>query len=183
MIVGTFGATCGIGATPALAAPQWNVGMTLGGVSEDATTPPIREQLHWGARGAVLLLRSRGSDMAIGPYVDVATAAFHDGDIGGGAEWLLPVRDDLPLVVSGGFFARNGEGHVWAPGWEGTLFWGSRSYNFHSSYGMAAGFFVQTRYLPGSTGQTDLVVGLQLDGEMLLLPALFIAQLLRPEAQ
>jgi hypothetical protein len=181
-LVATFGTAFGAAAAPALAAPQWNVGMTLGGVSEDATSSPIHEQLHLGARGDVLLLRSRGNDMAIGPYVDLATAAFREWDLGGGVGWLLPVRDDLPLVLSGGLFARNGEGYAWAPGLEGTLFWGSRSYNFHASYGMAAGVFLQTRYVPGSPGQTDLVIGLQMDGEMMLLPVLLIAQLLRPEA-
>lgn len=163
------------------AAPQVNVGMTFGGVVEDPASPPVHGQAHWGGRADVLFLRSRGSDMAIGPYVDLATSSFHDVDLGGGAEWLLPLRDDLPFVLSAGFFARSGEGRSWAPGLEGTLFWGSRSYNFHSLYGVALGLFAQTRYVPGPPEQTDFIFGIQMDGELMLLPSMLILQLLRPD--
>jgi hypothetical protein len=172
-----------LGALDARAAPQASLGMTFGGVVEDVTTPPVHGQAHWGGRGDVLFLRSRGSDMALGPYVDVATSSFHDADVGGGLEWLLPVRDDLPFVLSGGFFARTGEGRAWAPGVEGTVFWGSRSYNFHSWYGLAAGLFAQTRYLPGSPEQMDMVFGIQIDGEILLMPSMLILQLFRSDAR
>jgi hypothetical protein len=167
----------------AQAAPQASFGMTFGGVAEDVTTGPPRGQVHWGGRGDLLLLRSRGYDMAIGPYVDVATSSFHDVDVGGGAEWLLPVRDDLPFVLSAGFFARDGEGRSWTPGFEGTVFWGSRSYNFHSWYGLAAGLFAQMRDVPGSPEQTDVVFGIQVDGEIILMPSMLILQLLRTDSQ
>lgn len=117
--------------------------------------------------------------MAIGPYIDAATAGFHDADLGGGAEWLIPVRDDLPLVLSSGAFARNGDGRSWTPGLESTVFFGSRSYNFHSWYGLAAGLFVQSRWLPSSPATLDLVFGLQIDGELLALPAVFLFEALR----
>lgn len=139
--------------------------------------------VHWGGRADVLFLRSRGTDMAVGPYIDVATSSFHDVDAGGGVEWLLPVRDDLPFVLSAGAFARSGEGLSWAPGLEGTLFWGSRSYNFHSWYGMATGLFAQTRYLPGSPERADLVFGIQVDGELLLMPSILILSLIRHDRQ
>jgi hypothetical protein len=163
------------------AAPQANVGMTFGGVAEDVTTGPPHGQVHWGGRADVLFLRSRGSDMALGPYVDAGTSSFHDFDAGGGLSWLLPVRDDLPFVLSAGFFTRTGEGWNWAPGAEGTLFWGSRSYNFHSWYGIALGLFAEAKYLPGSreqTEQTDLVFGIHMDGEVMLMPSMLILQLL-----
>lgn len=155
------------------------MGTTIGGVLEDVNTGDLHGQAHWGGRADVLFLRSRGTDMAIGPYVDVATSSFHDVDAGGGAEWLLPVRDDLPLVLSAGAFVRNGEGRAWAPGLEGTLFWGSRSYNYHSWYGMAVGLFAQARYLPGAPSQADVVFGVQIDGELLVMPSLLLLGLAR----
>jgi hypothetical protein len=109
----------------------------------------------------------------------VATASFHDLDLGGGAEWLIPVRDDLPLVLSAGAFSRNGDGRAWSPGVEGTVFFGSRSYNFHSWYGLAAGLFMQSRWLPSSPSTLDLVFGAQIDGELLVLPALLIYEAIR----
>jgi hypothetical protein len=168
-----------VGAPDAFADPQASLGMTIGGEIEDVGHGGPRGAVHWGGRADVLLLRSRGRDMAIGPYIDAATESFHDYDAGGGIGWLLPVRDELPLVLSAGAFARNGEGRSWSPGLEGTLFWGSRSYNFHSWYGLAAGLFAQVRYLPSAPQQTDLVLGLQIDGEILLMPSMLILGLLR----
>ena len=110
--------------------------------------------------------------MALGPYADLATAGFHDVDLGGGVEWLLPVTDDIPIVLSGGGFARDGAGRSWAPGVEGAVFLGSRSFNFHSWYGLAIGAFAQTRWIPASPSTLDLVMGLQLDAELLVLPVL-----------
>ncbi len=130
--------------------------------------------LHLGARGDVLFLRRHNGEMALGPYVDGATAGFRDVDLGGGLEWLLPLTSDVPLVLSAGGLARDGDGRQWAPGVEGTLFMGSRSFNFHSWYGLAAGAFVQTRWIPASPSTVDVVVGVQLDLELLALPALFV---------
>jgi hypothetical protein len=156
------------------------VGLTIGAEAENAVGPdPLHGAFHLGGRGSVLFLRNRGSDMAIGPYIDAATASFHDVDLGGGAEWLIPIRDDLPLVVSGGAFARNGDGRAWAPGVESTVFFGSRSYNFHSWYGLAAGLFLQTRWVPASPSTMDTVFGLQIDGELLALPWVFLFEALR----
>jgi hypothetical protein len=160
--------------------PQVSVGLTVGAEVKDAVGPSKTVgAFHLGGRGSVLFLRNRGSDMAIGPYVDVATGAFENVDLGAGVEWLLPVRDDLPLVLSSGAFWRNGEERSWSPGMEGTVFFGSHSYNFHSIYGLAAGLFAQTRWVPASPSTLDVVFGLQIDGELLALPALLIYEAIR----
>jgi hypothetical protein len=51
---------------------------------------------------------------------------------------------------------------------------GSRSFNFHSWYGLAAGAFVQSRWIPTAPSTVDVVVGVQLDLELVVLPALFL---------
>jgi hypothetical protein len=180
-------AACGVAvvvgaiwAPDATAEPQASVGLTIGGVVQDVVGPSAASgAFHLGGRASVLLLRDRGADMAVGPYVDVATASFHDLDLGGGAEWLVPVRDDTPLVLSAGAFSRHGEGRSWSPGMEGTVFFGSRSYNFHSWYGLAAGVFAQSRWIPSSPSTLDLVFGVQIDGELLVLPALLLYEAIR----
>ncbi len=164
----------------AAADPQAALGLTAGGVVQNAFgTGGPSGAFHIGGRADVLVLRNRGSDMGVGPYVDFATASLHDVDAGAGASWLLPIRDDLPLVVSGGAFLRNGEGRTWAPGVEGTVFFGARSYNFHSWYGMANGLFVQTRWVPAYPGTVDVVFGIQLDAELLAMPSMLIISALR----
>lgn len=170
----------GSSAKDARADPQASAGLTLGGAVDNVVGAAGAEgAFHLGARGSVLFLRNRGADMAIGPYLDVATASFHNVDLGGGAEWLIPVRDDLPLVLSAGAFWREGDGRSFTPGMEGTVFWGSRSYNFHSWYGLAAGIFAQTRWIPSSPATLDLVFGVQIDAEILALPSILLFEALR----
>ena len=181
--IGLLALPAALWASDGTGAPQASLGMTLGGVLEDATSGAPHGGVHWGGRADVLFLRSRGTDMALGPYADVATSSFHDADVGGGVEWLIPVRDDLPFVLSAGALARSGEGLSWAPGLEGTLFWGSRSFNYHSWYGLAAGLFAQARYVPGSPERTDFVFGLQIDGELLLMPPMLILGLMKWQPQ
>jgi hypothetical protein len=164
----------------ARADPQASLGLTVGGVIENAVGPTApRGAFHLGARASILFLRDRGRDMALGPYVDAATAGFRSADLGGGVEWLLPVRDDLPIVLSAGSFARQGGERSWTPGAEGTVFFGSRSYNFHSWYGLAAGVFAQSRWIPSSPASVDVVLGVQIDAEIIALPFVFLFEALR----
>jgi hypothetical protein len=158
----------------ALAEPQASVGLTGGATLRDPTATDRGLSLHLGGRADVLFLRDHNGQMALGPYVDGATAGFQDVDLGGGLEWLLPLTTDVPLVVSGGGLVRNGDGRSWAPGLEGTAFVGSRSFNFHSWYGLTAGLFAQVRWVPESPSAVDLILGVQLDLEVLALPALFL---------
>lgn len=162
-------------ASPARADPQTSVGLTLGGVVRDESSG-TGGAFHMGVRGDLLLLRSSNRAMAVGPYVDVATASFHDADLGGGLGWLLPVTEDFPLLLSAGGFARDGDGRGWRPGVEGTLLVGPRSYNFHAWYGLAGGLFVQTRWVPQSPSTLDVVIGAQVDVELLALPFVFAWQ-------
>jgi hypothetical protein len=159
----------------ARAEPQASAGVTAGAVVENVEGPSgPGTSLHLGGRADVLFLRQRNGQMALGPYLDVATAGFRNSDVGGGLEWLVPLSADVPLVVSAGGLLRNGEGRSWAPGVEGTLFVGSRSYNFHSWYGLAAGLFVQTRWVPQAPQSADLVFGAQVDLELMALPVLLL---------
>jgi hypothetical protein len=156
----------------AAADPQISAGVTAGGVIEDAAGPaPPSGAFHLGARGDALLLRSSPRDPGLGPYLDVATASFHNLDLGGGLEGLLPLTGDFAAALSGGAFARDAAGG-WAPGVEGTLFVGGRSYNYDSVYGLALGLFAQTRWLPAAPSRLDVVIGAQVDAEVLVLPFL-----------
>jgi hypothetical protein len=172
VVASALGATTARGAR---ADPQTSFGVTFGAALNDAVGPrSLAPAVHLGARGDVLLLRSNPRQMGVGPYVDVATGGFESIDAGAGVSWLLPLLEDVPLVLSGGGFARNGQERTWAPGLEGTLFAGSRSFNYHSVYGMALGFFAQSRWIPASPATLDVVLGVQLDLEVLALPVLFV---------
>jgi hypothetical protein len=159
--------------THAEAAPQVSAGLTTGAALTDmrASNGP-RLAYHLGGRLDVLLLRERAGTMAFGPYIDVATAAFDTFETGGGLEWLLPAGDTAFILSAGGFARTSRFG--WEPGAAGTVFWGSRSFNYHSTYSLGAGLFLQGRYgLAGDGRQADVILGAQIDLQYLALPFLF----------
>jgi hypothetical protein len=159
-------------ATPARATPQLSGGLTTGVALTDLRANGPRVAYHLGARFDALFLRDGPREMALGPYVDVATAAFDTLETGGGVEWLIPV-DATAFVLSGGAFARK-SAFGWEPGAASTLFWGSRSYNYHSAYALGVGLFAQGRYGLGDMHQADVIGGVQIDLEYLALPFLFL---------
>jgi hypothetical protein len=165
-------AALALDAEPAEARPQITSGVTTGAAFTDVRAeygPRLAYQL--GGRLDLLLLREGPRDMAIGPYVEVTTAAFDTFEGGGGLAWLVPTGSTA-FVLSGGGFARTSR-FGWEPGLAGTLFWGSRSYNFHSMYAVGVGLFAQGRYGLGDGKQGDAILGVQLDLEYLALPFVF----------
>ncbi len=174
----SLAAAVALGATswaqPVRAAPQVSVGVTGAADLQSQGGRTTGWSFQLGGRADALFLRDHNGQMAVGPYIDGATAGFHDIDVGGGVEWLIPLTAEVPMVLSAGGLARSGDGYAWAPGVEGTVFVGSRSFNFHSWYGLAAGGFVQTRWVPATPSSQDVVVGVQMDLELIVLPALFL---------
>ena len=159
-------------ATSAAAAPQISGGVTSGVALTDlrASNGP-RVAYHLGGRFDCLFLRERAGTMAIGPYVDLATEAFDTFQGGGGIEWLVPAGDSA-FVFSTGGFGRTSRFGV-NPGVEATIFWGSRSFNYHAVYGLGVGLFAQGRWGFGDGKQTDAIFGAQVDLEYFALPFLF----------
>lgn len=159
------------------ATPQFGSGLTSGlALTEFRAKNGPRVASHVGARFDVLFLRERAGTMALGPYVDVAIAGVFDTfESGGGLEWLIPAGDTA-FILSAGAFARTSR-FGWEPGASSTLFWGSRSFNYHSSYSVGIGLFAQGRYgLSGDGKQADAIFGLQVDFEYLALPLIFLYQ-------
>ena len=164
-------------AAPAEARPQITSGVTTGAAFTDLRAdygPRVAYQL--GGRLDLLFLREAPRDMALGPYVEVTTAAFDTFEGGGGLAWLVPTGSTA-FVFSGGGFARTSR-FGWEPGVAGTLFWGSRSYNFHSTYAVGVGLFAQGRYGLGDGKQGDALLGVQVDLEYLVLPFVFVYEAL-----
>lgn len=157
---------------PADARPQITAGLTTGLALTDARAENgPRAAYHLGGRLDLLFLREGPRSMAIGPYVEMMTAAFDTFEGGGGIAWLIPTGATA-FVLSGGAFTRTSR-FGWEPGASATLFWGSRSYNFHSDYAVGVGLFAQGRYGLGDGKQADAVFGVQLDLEYLALPFVF----------
>jgi hypothetical protein len=108
------------------------------------------------------------------------THAFDELQFGGGLAVLLPVHDTFPLVLSGGLYGRRGGDDFGVePGVAGSLFWGSRSYNYHSIYGMSGGLLAQVRVGLGDSREASVVLAAQLDLALLGIPAVFLFNWIR----
>ena len=59
------------------------------------------------------------------------------------------------------------------------LFWGTRSYNFHSNYGLSAGLLGEFRYGLGDSRETSIVIAAQIDVVAISLPFLFLINAIR----
>lgn len=164
--------------TPARADPQFSAGLTLGMGGSRLRGPDPIPAFHIGARADVLFLRRSDRSMAIGPYVEALSVAFETFEVGGGVSWLIPLGEHFPLVLSAGTHARAYPGG-WEPGVHGMLFFGSRSYNFSSLYGMAGGLFVEGRWGLGDGQQADFLVGALVDFELLTLPFVLLVNAFR----
>ena len=115
--------------------------------------------------------------MGLGPYVDLGTSGFDSFESGGGLSWLIPAGS-TSFVASGGGQARVAGGTV-EPGLTWGLFWGSRSFNYHSAYGYGVGLFAQGRYGLGDSKSFDLVTGVQIDFALVALPFLLLVNAAR----
>ncbi len=165
-------------ARSAEARPQVTSGVTTGAAFTDlrAANGP-RLAYHLGARLDLLFGREGPRDLAVGPYVEILTAAFDTLETGGGAAWLVPTGATA-VVFSGGAFARKSR-FGFEPGAAATICWGARGYNYHSTYAVGAGLFAQGRYGLGGDGrQAEAVVGVQIDLEYVVLPFVFVYQAL-----
>ncbi|WP_394834091.1 hypothetical protein LVJ94_47055 [Pendulispora rubella] len=157
------------------AAPQVSVGTTVGAAVTDLRLEDgPHGAFHLGAKGDVFFLRSSERSIGVGPFAEVLTAGFDTLEAGGGLSVLLPVFSSVPVILSGGAFARRAPALDWEGGLSTTLFFGAMGYNFHSSYEMQNGLFVSARYGLGDGRQADIVFGVRLDLMLFALPAIFI---------
>lgn len=161
--------TCWAG--PGHARPQWNTGLVASGCLIGAGDAAFERVAFCGqARGDVLFFRERTFDVGLGPYLALGTAAFDDLRVSTGLSALLPVIEDFPVVFSLGALARDG-GHF---GLSSSLFWGLRSYNFHSGYNLAFGVSLAGERTFGGEPSNAISLGVQVDGMVLVLPFLLL---------
>jgi hypothetical protein len=165
----------------ASAEPQANAGLTLGGaaVGQDGEFWDHGE-FHMGLRGDVLFGRDDVRDFGAGPFVEVGTFAFDELQFGGGGSLLLPVHESFPLILSAGAFGRIGDDDFGLePGVSGSLFWGTRSYNFHANYVLSAGILAGYRHSFGDSKETTLLIAAQVDLAIIALPFIMLADTIR----
>lgn len=150
--------------------PQWNAGLTPSVCTRGHGSEVVSDIVFCGGLGFdVIFGRQRARDLGAGPYLSLGTAAFDDLRFAGGGRVLLPVIEDFPIVISaGGLVTDSG-----TPGFDASVFFGLRSYNFHSSYNFAAGLVAGAQRTFGDGATTVLSLGVQVDALVIAAPFMF----------
>lgn len=156
---------------------QWSAAVTLG-VGGTITPEPQREVL-WtlGLRADVMFGPRTPYGARVGPFIAFRTDDFVDVSAMAGASVQLPVSPTFPLVLSAGGALDLLRDPI-APGAFGRVWWGSRSLNYHASYGMAVGLWVEARYFPGDQ-RADVIAGLDADLGFITLPLVALYEWIR----
>ena len=179
LVFGTAACFALLCAGHAAASPQYSAGLVTG-VCGTGAEGSLWQDTCWfnGARMELVLGRSRSADFGAGPFLDLNTAGFEDVRVGGGLLGVAPFSDSLPVALSLGAYARRDD-ERWFPGVSGWLFLGSRSYNFHSNYAIAAGLLIGYQRDLHERGSDAVVIALQLDALLLAIPGIYAVSALR----
>lgn len=165
--------------------PQVGVGVTVGAAGVGTEQRLWDETVfHLGARGDVLFGRDGSNGFGIGPYLELLTHDFGELQGGAGASLLIPVTELYPVVISAGGYVRvpwqgdvgplAGRSYGVEPGLAGTIFLGTRSFNFHTPYELTVGLIGQARFGLGESRESSFVVAAQIDLAALWVPVVFI---------
>jgi hypothetical protein len=157
--------------------PQANVGLVIGGAHVATDAGPSHTWINLGLRGDVLFGRNNPYAWGVGPMAGVGTYKLQDLSLQAGGSVLVPIQEYLPLVVSAGPYAR--KDGAWEPGAFASVFWGSRSFNYEGSYGLAAGILVEGRAGFGDARERTILIGAHLDLQALTLPVVMLINLFR----
>lgn len=156
---------------------QLNTGLQVGLVGQGSDAWWQETLFHGGLRGDVLWGRRSPFDWGFGPMFGVSTNHFRDLNLAAGGSLLIPVSEYLPFVVQAGPYLRKED--AWAPGVFASLFWGSRSFNYHGIYGMAGGLVAEARYGFGDTKERSIVLAAHLDLQAVALPVVLLINAFR----
>ncbi len=154
----------------ACAYTQWAAAITLGGGARVAPEAAQGGVFSMGLRADALFGARSPFAWSVGPFAHVWSDNVDSLRVAAGVSLRVPVHVDLPLVLSVGAMVNAlGDAPV-GPGLVGRVWWGTRSVNYHSAYGMAAGLWLEARYTPDG-GACDVVAGLDADLGFVALPA------------
>lgn len=159
--------------------PEWNVGVAPGVALTGGPSETISNAWFLGAvRGDVLFGRSRRTDLAFGPALELGTLGFSDARGHAGVSVLLPLGDVLALVATPGGFVRTGSGDP-VFGVSGRLFFGFRSLNHYGHYTLAGGLLAGVDRDLESPETHALSLAAQIDGQLLAIPFILLVEWIR----
>ncbi len=156
--------------------PQWNTAV-VPAVAWVRSGGQSSRPFYLGGQADVMFGRTSNASWGVGPMARIGSYRFSDLQLQLGASVLLPVHDYLPLVLSGGLYSQR-DGDLRTGGFA-SLYWGTRSFNYHGSYVMTGGLVLEARQTAGDGGEKTVLVGANIDLQAVLLPAVMLINAFR----
>lgn len=158
---------------------QVNAGLR-GGVTGQGTGSLWPETLFFlGVHGDAIFGRRSPRSFGFGPAFGASSSGFRDLTGTLGASLLLPAHHYLPFVLSAGPTIRHHETYGTDAGAYASLFWGSRSFNYTGTWGLAAGLVLEGRKTFTGPADHALILSAHIDLQIMAMPALLIINALR----
>lgn len=165
-------------ASTARAEPEWNVGIAAGVAGRSRGSELWSDTaFHGAARGDVLWGRRRWDDLGIGPSGEIGTFGFRDARLHFGGTLVLPLGSLLSLLATPAAYART-SGSL-AFGASGRILLGFRSFNHSGSYAIESGLVFGVDQDLAGNRERVLSVAAQIDGALLAIPFIALAQWIR----
>jgi hypothetical protein len=139
-----------------------------------------RSRFYGAAHGDVLFGGNGPRDFSLGPFVDLGTVSFAHLRLATGPSVLVPLFSSFPLVGSVGGYVMPLRTSLFSYGFHGTLFIGSRSYNYHAPYSPTFRMVFGLDYALDRSHETLITAAFQLDAELIALPFLALYTWLEP---
>lgn len=161
--------------------PQWTVNATAG-VGRALGPPEVREwRFTLGLRTDVTFGRRTPYAPRVGPWLAFRADDFARVSLAAGALVQLPVSPTFPVVALLGAAAETAGG---APrgGAVARLWWGTRTLNYHRTYGMSFGVWAEARYFPATGAMAsggDVVLGVDFDMAFASIPVVMLYEWIR----
>ncbi len=176
-----FGCTLALLPAAARAYPQWTVNASAG-VGRALGPPEVRAwRLTLGLRSDVTFGARTPYAPRVGPWLALRTDDFARASLAAGALVQLPVSPTFPVIASLGAVAETA-GDAPRGGALARLWWGTRSLNYHRSYGMSFGVWCEARFFPAvgvSPAVGDVVLGVDFDMAFASLPVVLLYEWIR----
>jgi hypothetical protein len=152
---------------------QWAAALTLGGGGRLLPEQRREGLVSLGLRADVLFGPRDPFHARVGPFAAAWSDDFESAVVAVGGSVLLPTSTTTPFVLSVGAMYTLTEVERLGLGVLGRVWWGSRSLNYHASYGMSAGLWLEARYTPDA-GTVDVIAGIDGDLAFISLPAVLL---------
>jgi hypothetical protein len=162
---------------PARADVQVGSGIALGVAGTGDSVAWSHTKFFGALRGEALFGAASPRAVRLGPALELGTVGFSDLRVTAGPTLMVPLDEILAISLTPGAYVRTNDGATF--GLSSRVFFGVHPWNRVGSYAMSGGLLVGLDRDLGESRENAFVVAAQVDGMLLVLPAILLFEWIR----